>query len=148
MRAGTFRTSNRPQRLSTPYLDRRSFRKERGFEPIPAFAFFAECHKGGIPQKMRTVSKACLLAQSMVRAGPAPPGESVHSPSRNRAMTYRKAATVLGVLSLLGMQLAIAQETMPEPVPLNNMPAAATARFTLQEAKERAIGCNKLLSLA
>jgi hypothetical protein len=52
--------------------------------------------------------------------------------------TYRNLAIGVAVMSLIGLQRASAQETMPEPVPLNNVQAAATARFTLQEAKERA----------
>jgi outer membrane protein TolC len=66
----------------------------------------------------------------------------------NRAMTHRKIAAAWAVISMLGLQRAIAQEAMPEPVPLNGVPATTTARFTLQEAKERAIASNKLLNLA
>jgi outer membrane protein len=63
-------------------------------------------------------------------------------------MKYRKVAAALAVISVFGIQRVIAQETMPEPVPLNSVPNTATARFTLQQAKERAISCNKLLNLA
>src|SRR5262249_7772242 len=69
-------------------------------------------------------------------------------PSRNRVMTYRKAAITMAVIGIFGMQRASAQEAMPEPMPLNSVSAPSTARFTLQEAKERAIACNKLLNLA
>jgi outer membrane protein TolC len=62
-------------------------------------------------------------------------------------MTYLKIAAVVAFVSI-EIERVIAQETMPEPVPLNSVQAAATARFTLQEAKERAIACNKLLNLA